>query len=78
MTDVATLTKMITMLDEESYNSVVNYVVYLSSSNSLKSADERKNDAFTSLMRFKGKVKREINPKEELEKALDEKYANFL
>lgn len=78
MTDVATLTKMIAMLDEESYNSVANYVVYLSSSNSLKSADERKNDAFTSLMRFKGKVKREINPKEELEKALDEKYANFL
>lgn len=49
MTDVATLTKMITMLDEESYNSVANYVVYLSSSNSLKYADERKNDAFTSL-----------------------------
>lgn len=78
MTDVATLTKMITMLDEESYNSVANYVVYLSSSNSLKSADERKNDAFTSLMRFKGKVKREINPKEELEEALNEKYANLL
>lgn len=78
MTDVATLTKMIAMLDEESYNSVVNYVVYLSSSNSLKSADERKNDAFTSLMRFKGKVKREINPKEELEEALNEKYANLL
>lgn len=78
MTDVATLTKMIAMLDEESYNSVANYVVYLSSSNSLKSATERKNDAFTSLMRFKGKVKREINPKEELEKALDEKYENFL
>lgn len=78
MTDVATLTKMITMLDEESYNSVANYVVYLSSSNSLKSATERKNDAFTSLMRFKGKVKREINPKEELEEALNEKYANLL
>lgn len=78
MTDVATLTKMITTLDTESYNSVANYVVYLSSLNNSKSANERKNDAYGSLLKFKGKIKREINPKEELEEALNENYANLL
>lgn len=77
MTDVATLTKMLTTLDTESYNSVANYVVYLASLKNSKT-DERKNDAFHSLLKFKGKVKREINPKEELEEALNEKYANLL
>lgn len=76
MTDVATLTKMITTLDIESYNSVANYVVYLTSLKNQK-ADKCKNDAFNSLLKFKGKVKREINPKEELEEALNEKYANL-
>lgn len=77
MTDVATLTKMITTLDAESYNSVANYVVYLASLRNSRTDVERKNDAFSSLLKFKGKVRREINPKEELEEALNEKYANL-
>ncbi len=75
MQNIATLTKMITSLDEDSFNSVANYVVYLTSVKEKSSDCKTKQAAFDSLMKFKGKIAREINPKKELLEALDEKYS---
>lgn len=74
MQSIAALTKMITALDEESYNSVANYVVYLTESKEKSSDFKARQAAFDSLMKFKGKLDRNIDSKNELFGALDEKY----
>lgn len=74
MQSIAALTKMITALDEESYNSVANYVVYLTESKEKSSDFKTRQAAFDSLMKFKGKLDRNIDSKNELFGALDEKY----
>ncbi|WP_296665249.1 hypothetical protein [Treponema sp. UBA753] len=75
MQNIAALTKMITALDEDSLNSVANYVIYLTSVKEKSSDCKTKQVAFDSLMKLKGKIAREIDPKKELLEALDEKYS---
>ncbi|MDO5774707.1 MAG: hypothetical protein Q4P16_10395 [Spirochaetales bacterium] len=76
MQNISTLTKMITALDEDSFNSVANYVIYLTSVKEKSSDYKTKQAAFDSLMKFKGRLSKEIDPKKELLEALDEKYSH--